>query len=151
MNRIPGGTGGSDRVGDVGLLLFRVFVGLALAFGHGLGKLPPSEGFLAGVVEMGFPAATMFAWAAGLSEFVGGLCIALGLMTRPAALFVGITMSVAAFIRQAGDPFTDIEKALLFLAAAVLLLFMGAGRYSVDAVLQRRGRARQGTTLHFGA
>ena len=139
MRRILlGGAGGGDRTADVGLLLFRVFVGLALAFGHGLGKLPPSERFLAGVVEMGFPAPLLFGWAAALSEFVGGLLIAVGLMTRPAAVFAGITLSVAAFIRQAGDPFVEVEKALLFLASMVLLLLMGAGRYSVDAILKRR-------------
>lgn len=135
---ILGGAGGGDRTADVGLLLFRVFVGLALAFGHGLGKLPPSERFVAGVVEMGFPAATMFAWAAGISEFVGGLLIAAGLMTRPAAFFAAITLTVAAFIRQAGDPFGEVEKAYLFLASLILLLLAGAGRYSIDAWLKRR-------------
>ena len=138
---LMGGAGGADRAADLGLLLFRVFVGLALAFGHGLGKLPPKPGFIAGVVEMGFPAPMVFAWAAGMSEFVGGLLIAAGLMTRPAALFAGITMFVAAFIRQAGDPFADIEKALLFLAAMVLFMLAGAGRFSLDALL--RGRARR--------
>ena len=135
-----GGDGGGSRVSDAGLLLFRVFVGLALAWGHGINKLPPSEGFTAGVVEMGFPAPVMFAWAAGVAEFAGGHLLALGLLTRPAALFAGLTMYVAAFIRQAGDPFTDIEKALLFLAAAVLLLLTGAGRYSIDARLLRGRR-----------
>ena len=137
-----GGEGGASPLADAGLLLFRLFVGLALAWGHGINKLPPSEGFTSGVVEMGFPAPVAFAWAAGIAEFVGGHLIALGLLTRPGALFAAITMCVAAFIRQAGDPFTDIEKALLFLAATVLLLLTGAGRYSVDAVIRRRaGRA----------
>ena len=135
---VYGGDGGASRQADLGLLLFRLFVGLALAWGHGINKLPPSEGFLSGVMEMGFPAPLLFAWAAGIAEFVGGHLIALGLLTRPAALFVAITMSVAAFIRQAGDPFEDIEKALLFLAAAVLLMLIGAGRFSMDAVLRRR-------------
>ena len=133
-----GGDGGASRLSDLGLLLFRVFVGLALAWGHGINKLPPSEGFVAGVVAMGFPAPLVFAWAAGLAEFVGGHLIALGLLTRPAALFAAVTMFVAAFIRQAGDPFTDIEKALLFLAAAALLMLAGAGRYSLDAFIERR-------------
>ena len=132
-----GGAGGGDGAADVGLLLFRLFVGLALAFGHGLGKLPPSEGFMQGIVEMGFPAPLFFGWAAAMSEFVGGLLIAAGLLTRPAAFFAAITMCVAAFIRQAGDPFTEIEKALLFLAAMVLLMLAGAGRYSLDARLRR--------------
>ena len=135
-----GGAGGASALSDAGLLLFRLFVGLALAWGHGINKLPPSAGFTAGVVEMGFPAPLVFAWAAAIAEFVGGHLIALGLLTRPAALSAAATMCVAAFIRQAGDPFADIEKALLFLAAAVLLMLTGAGRYSLDAMVRRRSQ-----------
>ncbi len=134
----PDGTG--TRIADLGLLLFRVFVGLALAFGHGLGKLPPSERFIGSVGEMGFPAASVFAWLSAVAEFGGGILLALGLFTRPAALVVVINMCVAAFIRQAGDPFGELELALLYLAAAVLLLLTGAGRYSVDALIRRRRR-----------
>lgn len=63
---------------DLGLLLFRLFVGLAMAFSHGLGKIPPPEGLVAGVESMGFPMAMAFAWAAGLSEFIGALLLASG-------------------------------------------------------------------------
>lgn len=111
-----------------------------MALAHGLGKLPPSESFLAGVVEMGFPAAPAFAWAAGLSETIGGLLLAIGLLTRPAAFFVLLTMMVAAFVRQAGDPFLERELALLYGFVALLFLLGGPGRLSVDSGLQRRKR-----------
>ena len=133
-----GGAGGGSSAADLGLLLLRVFVGLSLAFAHGLGKLPPSERFLGGVAEMGFPLPVLFGWAAALSEFAGGILLALGLLTRPAALFVGITMAVAAFIREAGSPFGERELALLYGAAVVMLLLTGAGRYSIDRHLQGR-------------
>jgi len=133
-----GGAGGGSATADLGLLVLRLFAGLALAFGHGLGKLPPSARFLAGVEEMGFPAPLLFGWAAALSEFAGGILIAVGLLTRPAAFFVCVTMAVAAFIRQAGDPFNERELALLFGACAVALLLTGAGRFSADALLRRR-------------
>ena len=132
-----GGAGGSAPLADVGLLLLRLFAGLALAFGHGINKLPPSEGFLRGVSNLGFPMPEVFGWAAGLAEFGGGLLLALGLMTRPASFFIGCTMAVAAFGRHAADPFSGKEKALLFLAVAVLYLLAGAGRYSIDALLRR--------------
>jgi putative oxidoreductase len=37
------GSSSAGPTADFGLLLLRVFAGLALAFAHGLGKLPPSE------------------------------------------------------------------------------------------------------------
>jgi putative oxidoreductase len=126
---------------DLGLLVLRVFAGVALAFAHGINKLPPTPRFLAGVAEMGFPAPELFGWAAGLSEFCGGLLLALGLLTRPAALFIVITMSVASFIKQAGDPFTEREAAMLYGCAALLYLIAGPGRLSLDAMIRAR-RAR---------
>ena len=123
---------------DAGLLVVRLFAGLALAFGHGLGKLPPSPGFVEGVGAMGFPLPGLFAWAAAVAEFAGGLLLAAGLLTRPASLLIFFTMATAAFIRHAPDPFSGKEKALLFLFVALLFLLAGAGRYSLDALLARR-------------
>ena len=123
---------------DAGLLVLRLFAGPALALAHGINKLPPSERFLAGVVEMGFPMPEVFAWAAGLAEFAGGLLLAIGLFTRPAAFFILVTMFVAAFVRQAGDPFTEREAAMLHGCVALLYLIAGPGRFSLDATLGRR-------------
>ncbi len=83
-----GGESSTSRMSDIGRGALRVFTGLALAFGHGLGKLPPSERFIDRVADMGFPFAAFFAWAAGLSEFAGGLLLAAGLLTRPTSLFL---------------------------------------------------------------
>jgi len=121
---------------DAGLLVLRLFTGLALAFAHGLGKFPPSARFIAGVEGMGFPVPALFAWAAAGAELVGGILLAIGLFTRPSALFILATMATAAFIRHAPDPFSGKEKALLFGVVALLFLLAGAGRYSVDAMMR---------------
>ena len=136
------GTGDTSRATDLGLLVLRLGIGLPLALAHGLGKVPPSAGFIDGTAEMGFPLPALFAWAAALSEFLGGLLIAVGLATRPAAFFVACTMGVAAFVRHGGDSFGDKEKAILFLVGALALLLAGAGRYAVDAWIARRPLAR---------
>lgn len=130
------------RATDVGLLILRVFTGLALAVAHGAGKFPPSERFIDGVAKMGFPQPLSFAWAAAGAELIGGVLLAIGLLTRPSALFIAITMGTAAFVRHAADPFSGKEKALLFLAVAVLFLFAGAGRYSIDAMMRGAGKRR---------
>ncbi len=85
-----------------------------------------------GVTAMGFPLPVLFAWAASLSEFAGGLTIAAGLFTRASALFLGFTMTIAAFVAHAADPFAKKEMALLYLAACTLIFFCGAGKYSLD-------------------
>lgn len=133
-----GGDEFSGRFGNIGLALLRVFAGLALAFGHGIGKVPPSAGFVEGVGKLGFPAPGFFAWAAGLSEFAGGLLLAPGLLTRPAAFFILFTMLVAGFIRHAADPFAVKEKAFLYAFVALLFLLAGAGKYSLDALIRRK-------------
>lgn len=131
------GTGDTSRATDLGLLVLRLGLGLSLALAHGLGKLPPSDGFIQGTGAMGFPLPVVFAWAAALSEFLGGLLIAVGLVTRPAAFFVACTMATAFFIGHAGDAFGDREKAFLFFVGALALLTSGAGRYALDRFFRR--------------
>lgn len=129
---------GERRRVDLGLLLLRLVAGPALAFAHGINKLPPTEGFVAGVAEMGFPAPVLFAWAAGIAEFAGGLLLAVGLFTRPAAFLILFTMAVATFVRQAGDPFTEREAAVLHGTIAFFFLIVGPGRLSLDAIFGPR-------------
>lgn len=119
-------------------LLLRAFVGFTMAFAHGMGKLPPPQMMVDGVAGMGFPLPIFFAWAAALSEFLGGLLLVAGLFTRLAAAMMAFTMGVAAFVAHAADPFQRKEMALLFLAIALFYLIAGAGRFSVDAIMRKR-------------
>lgn len=116
----------------------RVFVGVTMAVAHGLGKMPPPEMMIEKLNSMGFPAAVFFAWCAALAEVVGGVLLAIGLLTRPAALFIGFTMLIAGFVIHASDPFQHKELALMYLAVSLLFAIKGAGRYSVDAVISKR-------------
>ena len=125
---------------DLGLLLFRLIAGLALAFLHGLGKVPPSEGFVGMLTGMGMPAPGLAAWLAAAAEFGGGLLLAVGLLTRPVSLFMLGHFTVVLLVAHAGDPLADRELPLLFWAVALHFLLTGPGRYSIDAALagQRR-------------
>lgn len=123
---------------DLGLLIFRVCIGLTMAFAHGLGKMPPPEQLVTGVESMGFPLPVLFAWAASLSEFLGGVLLAVGILTRLSAAFLGITMAVAAFVAHAQDPFQTKEMALLYLFSCVLLLLTGPGKYSLSRFLPQK-------------
>lgn len=97
---------------DLALLILRLS-GLYLAVGHGWLKFSSLvSGNGAWVVDfvarLGLPAPALFAWALGITEFVGGLCIALGLGTRLFAVMAAFAMFVAAFVRH---------RAVLHLAA----------------------------------
>lgn len=122
---------------NVGLLIFRVAIGLTMAFGHGLGKIPPQGNFVGALTSMGLPAPELLAWGAGLAEFGGGLLIALGLASRLSSAALGVTMAVAFFIAHAADPFATKELAFVYLASCVLIFCAGAGKYSVDNLIKR--------------
>lgn len=132
--------GGQDHLSpaaEVGLLIPRLAFGLGLALAHGFGKLPPSEGFIGGVEGMGFPLPTVFAWAAGLSEFAGALLVAVGLFTRPAALFAAGTMAVAFFVAHSGDPFSDREMSMLYGTFMLGFCLTGSGKLSMDGLIRK--------------
>lgn len=132
-----GGAGGRTWSADAGLLVLRVFAGISLMWAHGRGKMPPSEQFIDGVGEMGFPVPIVFAWGASLAEYAGGVLLALGFLTRPAAFMILCTMTVAALVRHQDDAYGVKERALLYGVVALAFLFIGAGRISVDALARR--------------
>ncbi len=128
----------STHLNSFGLLLLRVFAGLSMAFAHGLGKVPVSDKFIAGVENLGLPAAAFFAWAAALSELIGGMLVALGLITKPSAFFLTITMLVAAFGRHWADPYGSKEKALLFGVIFLYIFIQGGGKWSLDTLFTKK-------------
>jgi len=86
-------------------------------------------------------------WFGGIIELVGGILIALGLFTRPAALLASGTMAVAYFqfhwkLALGSWKFLPIvnggEPAVLYCFVFLVFAVSGAGALSLDG---RRGRA----------
>ena len=123
---------------DLALLLLRVAFGASLALSHGLVKLEAPASFLQLLIKRGFPLPVFFGWAAILSEFAGGLLLALGSFTRPAAAFIVVTLGVAALDIHSGDPFAKRELALAYAVVALTLLIAGPGRFSLDRLWSTR-------------
>ena len=125
----------------LGLLLVRL-IGLGFA-AHGAQKLFGWFGGygLAGTggffESMGFRPGRLFAAAAGVGEFVGGLLIALGLGGPIGPMLVIATMVVAIVAVHLGHGFfassNGIEMPLLYAGFAALFAFAGYGAYSLDA------------------
>lgn len=130
-------SGGGGGATDVGLLFLRL-AGLALA-SHGYEKIFHGDmsSFESDIKDLGFPIPIVFAWAAALSELVGGALVAIGLYTRFAAAFAAVTMFVAAFLRHATDDFETRETSLLYLVIMIALACTGAGKWSVDGLARK--------------
>jgi len=124
------------KLTNLGLLWMRVLTGAGLIT-HGFPKVFEGgmPGLTQGVASMGFPQPEVFAWAAALSELAGGIFIILGLYTRLAALFVFITMSVAAFIALKAEPLKTKELALAYWTLSGALIFLGGGAFSLSSRL----------------
>jgi len=128
----------SPRLADVGLLIVRLWLGVVLLVAHGVGKWGKLDTFVQDLLQRGYPAPELLAVLATLAESAGAALVALGLLTRPAALTVLTTMLVAAFVQHADGPWGKQELPLTYAAMALALVVAGAGRYSLDALLARR-------------
>src|SRR5437867_2269285 len=129
---------------DTGILIIRLFFGLAIA-AHGTQKL---FGWFGGhgikatgaVFEsIGFRPGAGFAAAAGLTETGSGLLLAVGLFTPFGAAGVISTMLVAMISVHLKNGFfamgNGIELPFLYAVAALAVAFTGSGTLSLDALL----------------
>lgn len=132
------------RLVDAGLLIARVSFGALMAFNHGWGKIANFEKYSSAFADpFGIGPAPSLALAA-FAEFFCSLLLALGLATRLALTQLIVTMCVAVFYAHGNSIFGEGEKALLFLLAYVTLIVTGPGRYSIDAIVERKARAAEG-------
>ncbi|NEW42563.1 DoxX family protein [Nocardia cyriacigeorgica] len=124
---------------DIGLLALRVVFGGLLA-AHGAQKLfgwfdgPGHSGTVAMFEGMGYNPGELFGTLAGLTEFVGGLMLALGLLTPLAAAIVLGTMINVINQMWSGGLLTGqgYKEGLLFGTVALAIAFTGPGRFSLD-------------------
>ncbi len=133
-----------SRITEFGIFALRVWIGLNFVFAHGIRKLVNHETFLAGDSLQKFPAPLVMGTIALLSEFLGGILLALGLATRVAALFIFGTMLGAALVVHGGDPWGRKELALTYAVIALFFMAHGGGLFSLDRLLNRVGLFRRG-------
>jgi len=127
------------------LLLVRLYFFWQL-FLTGKGKLSNLGKVSEFFASLGIPLPTVNALFIGSLECFGSLLIIVGLASRPLSLLVALSMMVAYFtadfeaisnIVSDSDKFVKADP-FPFLLAALIIYVFGAGKFSVDALLQRR-------------
>jgi len=129
----------NSNLTDAGLLILRVFLGMAMCFGHGIGKW--SSLFSGEEIKFADPFGVGMLPSLVLAVFAEVICsllLALGLLTRWALIPLIVTMFVAVFLVHLSDGFGVMEKALLYGIGYLTLFLAGPGKYSVDRFLQRK-------------
>lgn len=93
------------------------------------------------MASIGLEPGYLMALLAGSAEFFGGLALLLGLLVRPAAALLSITMLVAIFAVHFENGLfmsnNGYEFGLVLLAVSISLMISGAGRFSIDQHLAK--------------
>ena len=129
---------------SIGLLIIRLVIGV-LFIGHGAQKL---FGWFGGYglkgtggwfESIGMKPGVTMALFAGLSELVGGILFALGLLTPLAAILIAGTMVMAIIKVHASNGLwatsNGYEYNLTLLAVSIGIALIGPGQYALDAFL----------------
>ena len=122
---------------QVSWTILRIVAGIVMIH-NGLDKLANIESFAqAYVAYLGLPFPITLSYMAAFTELIGAPLVALGFLTRPAALGLFSTMCVAMYhhISVAGLSIPYLELSALYAATFLFFLINGAGRFSVDALI----------------
>jgi putative oxidoreductase len=131
---------------DILLLIGRILLGWIFVR-SGYGKLFNIEAVAASFPPRGIPA--FMAFFSVPFEFFGGLALIFGLATRYILMLMVIFMLVATFSSHRYWEFTDAAvrraqdssfyKNMAMLGGILFLFVVGAGRFSLDGLLRKRG------------
>lgn len=126
---------------DIAHFGVRMVIG-GIFIAHSLGKFEP--GFLGFLENIGLPPEMQFPIA--LAEFVPGVLLFIGGLTRISAAILSIVMVGAIFIVKDVSKLTGqggVEFELLLLAGSLVIMVIGPGRISVSHILKKVPRILQ--------
>lgn len=123
---------------NIGPLMLRLVFAGTLLFAHGIDKWE----MIISTDEVPFfdPIGLGSDVSLGLAAFAEIICavlVVLGIMTRWALIPLIINFIVILFTTHHVQSLTEVELPLFYLAGFIILLFIGPGTISIDAVLSK--------------
>ena len=132
----------SSTIKDIGYLILRLGLG-ALIARHGWPKIIggpekwESLGSNMSVIGITF-LQVLWGFCAAIAEFLGGICVAVGIIFRPACALIVLTMIIAFLANfQDGGAFGDWAEAAELGISFLAMLLMGPGRFSLSVSLNK--------------
>lgn len=125
---------------EYGVLFLRLLIGFFIIWGvqdNALSheRMAEFEKFLG---ARGTPYPPFTARLSVYAQLICGLSILLGAFVRPIAIVFIINFTCAVVIAHLGQSFAQMFPALMMIAAGFFFLFHGAGKFSVDELLEER-------------
>jgi len=136
------------RTGDAWALVGRVLLGLLFVMNVWPRLMNGVGGFARYLTSLGFPAPEILAWVGTVIELVAGIALILGVATRYSALLLLLYVIIATAMAhrywqypaaQQVAQYGNFIKNLSIMGGLVLLFVTGAGRFSIDGWLRKRG------------
>lgn len=129
-----------DRYREYGPIFIRLIIGSFIIWGVqdnilSYAQMLEFRDFLA---ARGVPAPLFAAHLSVYTQFVCGLSILFGAFLRLTSIAFIVNFIAALLIAHRGDTFRGMLPALVMLFSGLFFLFHGAGKLSVDELLERR-------------
>lgn len=133
-----------DKAQDIFLLIIRLYWGW-LFFRAGFWKLTHHEQATGFFDYLGLPFPEYFVVFIGLVETIGGILLFFGILSRITALVLTFNMIGAFLVGHREALFSIFSKPedfymaqpLTFLIVSIVILFFGAGIFSVDSLFKK--------------
>ena len=118
--------------------ILRVIAGVLLVT-HGFGKITNPSGAVGMVESLGFYPGIFWSPLLAATEFFGGILIAIGLFTRPAAFAAMIVLLVTVYFHGIvkAEGLGGAEKSILWAAIFLFFAVRGGNAHSVDAKMKK--------------
>ena len=145
MNVRPCFFSSTNLIQHGGILLLRISSGLSLLMNHGWDKINAGPDKWTGLGRTGLMPLgiesfhTFFGFMAAFSESICAVLVVIGLLTRPAAALITITMLVGVNFHISlgkGSPEMALLYGIIFLSIGLL----NPGKYSLDHLIFNRDR-----------